>query len=130
MPDANLTPSIHKKYRGITDKNCLRWCHGTEGVEHQKVRKFRYPAWKYAYASYRIVQCICKNCSMQFYGDYAIGVPLDIPVTRKDSYFPYEIPVRINGQLSALRGHIVKTLGQTNPEMINDRTRMFIDLVQ
>ena len=67
---------------------------------------------------------------MQFYGDYAIGVPLDIPVTRKDSYFPYEIPVRINGQLSALRGHIVKTLGQTNQEMINDRTRMFIDLVQ
>lgn len=119
-----------KQYRGINDKNCLRWCHGAEGIEHRKVRKFRYPVWKYAMASYRIVSCVCLNCSMQFYGDYAKGVPLSIPVVRRDSYFAYEIPVRINGKLAALKGRIVHTLGQTNQEMLNDRTRMFIDLVQ
>ena len=119
-----------KQYRGVTDKNCLRWCHGAEGVEHQKIRKFRYPTWKYAQASYRIVTCVCLNCSMQFYGEYAEGVPLAIPVIRKDSYFPYEIPVKINGKLAALRGHVIKTFGQTNQEMLTDRTRMFIDLVQ
>lgn len=121
---------LHKQYRGITDENCLLWCHGTEGVEHQKVRKFRYPLWKYAYVSYREIQCICRNCSMHFYGEHAADVPLSIPITRKDSYFPYEIPVRINGKLAALRGHVVKTFGQTNQEMLTDRTRMFIDLVQ
>lgn len=119
-----------KIYRGITDKNCLRWCHGTEGVEHVKIRKFRYPAWKYAQASYRIVQCICRNCPMQFYGKYAEGVPLSVPVVRKDDYFALEIPVRVNGRLLAMRGKIVRTLGQTNQEMLVDRTRMFIDLVQ
>ncbi len=121
---------LNKQYRGITDKNCLRWCHGTEGVEHEKIRKFRYPAWKYAQTSYRVILCICRNCSMQFYGEYANGVRLAIPVVRKDSYFAYEIPIRINGKLTALRGHVMKTLGQTNQEMLTDRTRMFIDLVQ
>lgn len=121
---------LDKKYRGITDQNCLLWCHGTEGVEHEKVRKFRYPVWKYAQASYRIVSCVCRNCSMQFFGEYADGVPLSIPVVRTDSYFAYEITVRINGKLSALRGQVLRTLGQTNQEMLNDRTRMFIDLVQ
>jgi len=121
---------ITKIYRGVTDANCLLWCHGTEGIEHQKVRKFRYPAWKYAHASYRIVQCICRNCNMQFFGEYAEGVPLSIPVIRKDSYFAYEIPVRINGKLAALKGKVVRTLGQTNQEMLNDQTRLFIDLVQ
>lgn len=67
---------------------------------------------------------------MQFFGEYAEGVPLSIPVSRKDSYFAYEIPVRINGKLAALKGHVMHTLGQTNQEMLNDRTRMFIDLVQ
>ncbi len=122
--------ALSKTYRGVTDKNCLLWCHGTDGIHHDKVRKFRYPAWKYAQASYKIVQCICRNCSMQFYGKHAENVPLSIPVIRHDSYFAYEIPVRINGELSALRGKIVKTLGQTNQEMLTDRTRMFIDLVQ
>jgi hypothetical protein len=126
----NNNSLITKQYRGINDKNCLRWCHGTEGIEHQKIRKFRYPAWKYAHASYRVVSCICRNCSMQFYGDYAVGVPLAIPVRRADSYFPYEIPVRINGKLTALKGNIIHTFGQTNQEMLTDRTRMFIDLVQ
>jgi hypothetical protein len=121
---------LNKKYRGITDENCLLWCRGTEGIEHQKVRKFRYPVWKYAQVSYRIVSCVCRNCSMQFYGEYAAGVPLDIPVVRGDSYFAYEIPVRVNGKLAALKGQVMRTLGQTNQEMLNDRTRIFIDLVQ
>jgi hypothetical protein len=128
MSDMSLT--INKQYRGITDENCLLWCHGTEGIEHQKVRKFRYPLWKYAQVSYRIVSCVCRNCSMQFYGTYAEGVPLQIPVRRTDSYHPYEIPVRINGSVAALKAQIVKTLGQTTQEMLNDRTRMFIELVQ
>lgn len=128
MSDNRL--ALDKKYRGITDENCLLWCHGTEGITHQKVRKFRYPLWKYAHASHRIVQCVCRNCSMQFYGSYAEGVPLEIPVVRHDSYFPYEIAVRVNGKVKALKGRIVKTLGQTTQEMLNDQTRLFIDLVQ
>lgn len=121
---------LNKKYRGITDENCLLWCHGTEGIEHQKIRKFHYPLWKYVQVSYRVVDCICHNCSMHFYGAYAEGVPLEIPVTRGDSYFPYEIPVRVNGKRIALKGHVVRTLGQTTQEMLNDSTRRFIDLVQ
>ena len=128
MSDSQLM--VDKKYRGITDENCLLWCHGTEGVEHQKIRKFRYPLWKYAHVSHRIVQCVCRNCSMQFYGDAAAGVPLEIPVVRQDSYFPYEISVRVNGKRKALKGHVLKTLGQTTQEMLNDQTRLFIDLVQ
>ena len=67
---------------------------------------------------------------MQFYGDAAAGVPLEIPVVRQDSYFPYEISVRVNGKRKALKGHVLKTLGQTTQEMLNDQTRLFIDLVQ
>lgn len=128
MTDSQLM--IDKKYRGITDENCLLWCHGTEGVEHQKIRRFRYPLWKYVQVSYRVIQCVCRHCSMQFYGEYAAGVPLAIPVRRGDSYFPYEIPVTVNGKRRALKGRIVKTLGQTTQEMINDSTKQFIDLVQ
>ncbi len=121
---------LNKKYRGITDENCLLWCHGTEGIEHQKVRKFRYPLWKYVHASYRVISCVCHNCSMQFYGKYAENVPLSIPVYRRDSYHPYDIPVRVGGKLQAVKGHVVHTLGQTTQEMLNDQTRLFIDLVQ
>lgn len=67
---------------------------------------------------------------MQFYGNYAEGIPLSIPVYRNDSYFAYEIPVRVNGKMSPLKGKILKTLGQTNQEMLVDKTRRFIDLVQ
>lgn len=130
MTSDHKDPMLNKKYRGITDKNCLLWCHGTYGVEHQKLRKFRYPAWKYAHASYRIVTCICRNCNMEFYGKYAEGIPLFIPVIRQDDYFAYDIPVRINGRLAALHGKIFHTLGRTNQEMLTDRTRMFIDLVR
>lgn len=67
---------------------------------------------------------------MQFYGEYAKGVPLSIPVYRHDSYYPYEIPVTVNGKQKALKGRVVRTLGQTTQEMLNDQTRLFIDLVQ
>jgi hypothetical protein len=127
---SDLSPTITKQYRGVTDENTLVWCHGTEGVEHQKIRKFRYPLWKYAQTSYRIVSCVCRHCSMQFYGKFTEGVPLAIPVRRIDSYHPYDIPVRINGTLAAIKGQVVHTLGNTTQEMLNDRTRMFIDLVQ
>lgn len=125
-----LLPTIHKHYRGITDKNCLYWCHGTEGIQHRKVRKFRYPFWKYARASHRIVSCVCLDCNMQFYGDLARGVPLHIPVLRLDSYFASEIPVRIGGARQALRGEIVRPFRHVTQEMLTDHTRLFIELVQ
>lgn len=121
---------LHKTYRGITDANCLLWCHGTEGLEHRKVRKFRYPLWKYAHASYRIVQCVCLNCNMQFHGDLAAGVPLAIPVTRKDTYFTMPIPVRVNGKRQALRGDVVRPFRRITQAMLTDETRLFIELVQ
>lgn len=121
---------LQKTYRGITDKNCLRWCHGTEGLEHVKVRKYRYPLWKYAHASYRVVNCICLNCNMQFYGAYAEGVPLSIPIIREDGYFSQEIPVHIHGKLSGLRGEIVRPFRRITQPMLTDETRAFIELVQ
>lgn len=128
MSERSVT--LQKRYRGITDKNCLRWCHGTEGLEHQKVRKFRYPLWKYAHASHRIVSCICLNCNMQFYGELAKNVPLHLPVLRLDSYFPAEIPVRTGGRRASLRGEIVRPFRRVSQEMLTDHTRLFIELVQ
>lgn len=121
---------IHKVYRGITDKNCLLWCHGTEGLEHQKVRKFRYPLWKFAHASYRIVSCVCLNCNMQFYGDLAAGVPLSIPVVKLDSYFAEHIPVTVHGRRQALKGETVRPFRRVSQDMLTDETRAFIELVQ
>lgn len=121
---------VAKHYHGITDENCLYWCHGTVGLEHRKVRKFRYPLWKYAHASHRVVCCICLNCNMQFYGDLATGVPLSIPVSPLSSYFAHEIPVRVSGKLLALRGEIVRPFRHVTQEMLNDQTRLFIELVQ
>lgn len=121
---------LDKRYRGITDENCLLWCHGTEGLEHRKVRKFRYPLWKYARVSHRIVSCVCLNCNMQFYGDLAEGVPLSVPILRLDSYFASEIPVRVNGTARALRGEVVRPFRHVTQEMLNDHTRLFIELVQ
>jgi hypothetical protein len=126
--DTSLT--LHKQYRGIADKICLYWCHGTEGLKHQKVRKFRYPLWKYARVSHRIITCVCLNCNMQFYGDLAKSVPLNIPVSRLDSYFSSEIPVRINGRQAALRGEIVRPFRKVSQAMLVDETRTFIELVQ
>jgi hypothetical protein len=126
----STTLALHKQYRGITDENCLYWCHGTEGLEHRKVRKYRYPLWKYAYASHRIVSCICLNCNMQFYGELARGVPLSIPVLRRDSYFESEIPIRVNGKHPSLRGEIFRPFRHVTQEMLTDHTRLFIELVQ
>lgn len=120
----------HKKYRGITDANCLRWCHGTPGLEHRKVRKFRYPLWKYAYVSHRVVVCVCLGCNMQFYGELARGVPLSVPVLRRDSYFAIDIPVRVDGARQVLRGEIVRPFRRVTQEMLRDQTRQFIELVQ
>lgn len=119
-----------KTYHGITDENCLYWCHGTVGLEHHKVRRFRYPLWKYAHASHRIVSCVCLNCNMQFYGDLAGGVPLNIPVSPLSNYFGHEIPIRVGGKLLAFRGEIVRPFRHVTQEMLNDQTRLFIELVQ
>jgi hypothetical protein len=127
---SDMLPVLHKQYRGITDENCLYWCHGTEGLAHRKVRKFRYPLWKYAHTSHRIISCICLNCNMQFYGELAADVPLSIPVARIDGYFAHTIPVRIQGKRQALRGEIVRPFRHVTQEMLNDQTRIFIELVQ
>lgn len=67
---------------------------------------------------------------MQFYGDLAKDVPLSITVLRKDSYFKKEIPVRIGGKSLSLHGEIVRPFRHTTQEMLNDQTRLFIELVQ
>lgn len=121
---------LHKQYRGITDENCLYWCHGTEGLEHRKVRKYRYPFWKYARVSHRIISCVCLNCNMEFYGALADGVPLSVPVLRADGYFATEVQVQINGKLRPLRGEVVKPFRHVTQAMLNDHTRLFIELVQ
>ncbi len=121
---------LHKTYRGITDENCLLWCHGTVGLEHKKARAFRYPLWKYAHVSHRVVQCVCLNCNMQFYGDLATGVPLLIPVVRRDTYFAVSIAVRVNGRLQSLRGEVMRPFRRVTQAMLTDETRQFIDLVQ
>lgn len=125
-----MLPAKYKHYHGITDENCLYWCHGTRGIEHRKVRKFRYPLWKFAHTSYRTVSCICLDCNMQFYGDLAHNVPLNVPVLRRDSYFASEVPVRINGRVQALRGEVFRPFRHVTQEMLNDHTRLFIELVQ
>ena len=67
---------------------------------------------------------------MQFYGELAKGVPLSIPVLRRDSYFAKEIPVRIRGRTASLRGEIVRPFRHVTQEMLTDQTRLFIELVQ
>jgi hypothetical protein len=67
---------------------------------------------------------------MQFYGDLANDVPLSIPVSRLDSYFSSEIPVRVNGRHAALRGEIVRPFRKVSQAMLVDETRAFIELVQ
>jgi hypothetical protein len=129
-PSTNTSLTLQKQYRGITDENCLYWCHGTEGIRHHKIRKFRYPLWKYARVSHRVVSCVCMNCNMQFYGELAYNVPLSIPIIRMDDYFASEIPVRINGKLQSLRGEIVRPFRHVTQAMLNDHTRLFIELVQ
>jgi len=122
--------TLHKTYRGITDENCLLWCHGTIGLEHQKVRKFRYPLYKYAHVSPRVVQCVCRNCNMVFYGDYAAGVPLSIPVTKLDSFFETPVNITVGGKRLGLRGELLGTWRKISQQMLTDETRAFIELIQ
>lgn len=121
---------FNKIYRGITDDNCLYWCHGTVGLEHHKVRKLRYPLWKYAHVSHRVIICICLNCNMQFYGALAMGVPLKIPVVKTDSYFDTAVPVTWGGKRISLRGQVIGPWRAVTQSMLTDETRAFIELVQ
>lgn len=122
--------AIEKVYRGITDANCLLWCHGTEGVSHRKVRRFRYPMWKYVGLSHRVVMCVCLDCNMKFYGELASDTPLNIPVAFKGGYFADNIPVTVNGRMSALKGEIVRPFRRITQDMLTTETRAFIELVQ
>lgn len=124
------TLTLSKTYRGITDENCLYWCHGVIGVEHQKVRKFRYPLWKYAQVSPRVISCICLNCNMIFYGSFTEGVPLTIPVVKIDNYFATPIPVTSTGKKLSLRGQILGPWRAITQSMLTDETRTFIELIQ
>lgn len=127
---SGVLTTVNKQYHGITDENRLYWCHGTVGIEHRKVRKFRYPLWKYAHVSPRVIWCMCVNCNMHFYGELAKDVPLHIVVIRLDSYFGVEIPVRVNQKPAVLRGERVRPFRHVSQEMLVDETRLFIELVQ
>lgn len=125
---------LQKVYRGVNDKNSLLWCHGTEGLEHVKVRKFRYPYWKYIDVDdVKVIWCVCLNCNMHFYGELAVGVPLSIPVKiDKDEFYVYSIPVTVNGKKQAIKGEVIykNRLRGLPIELINYRTRDFIEKVQ
>ena len=126
----NKALTLNKTYRGITDENSLFWCHGVVGVEHHKVRKFRYPLWKYAQVSHRIVSCVCLNCNMTFYGRFAESVPLKIPVVKIDDYFATPIVVTSSGKKLSLRGQILGPWRAITQSMLTDETRTFIELIQ
>ena len=126
--------SLQKVYKGVLHPDSLLWCHGSIGLEHKKIRKFRYPFYKYSHTQdasiYRIIICVCENCNMTFYGADALDTPLAIPVKRLDSYKPYEIQVKIEGRALALKGEIVTPFRQATQEEILDETREFIERVQ
>lgn len=130
----NVTLGINHKYKGVLHPDSLLWCHGSIGLEHKKVRKFRYPFYKYSHTEdasvYRIIICVCENCNMTFYGADALGTSLSIPVKRLDSYRPYEIQVHIKDRALALKGEIVTPFRQATQEEILDETREFIERVQ
>lgn len=125
---------INHKYKGVLHPDSLLWCHGSIGLEHKKIRKFRYPFYKYSHTQdasvYKIIICVCENCNMTFYGEDAQDTPLSIPVLRLDSYKPYEIQVKVKGKALALRGEIVTPFRQATQEEITDETRAFIERVQ
>ena len=124
-----------KKYKGVLHPDSLRWCHGREGLEHKKVRKFRYPLWKYARISeVRIVLCVCENCSMLFFGEHVNGARLKINVDFSGSDFEhYLVPVTLNGRSLGINAPVVRrgSLGwNTNQEIINISTKEFIEKIQ
>lgn len=139
MADGGVTNAVvstlsTKKYKGILHRDSIRWCHGTPDIEHKKVRKFRYPFYKYVQIhEFRVILCVCKNCSMIFWGAEAVGVPLSIPVYKHPTcYFYYQIPVSVNGKIVPITEIAPRktNLGWATQEMINEDTRRFIDRVQ
>ncbi len=134
MQNVRSISLLDKKYKGILHPDSLRWCHGTEGVEHDKVRKFRYPLYKYVQVKERrYIACICRNCPMVFFGEAAQGVPLEIYVFKHPTtYMKYELPVRVNGVVKyPPRVRMKNTkLGWATQEMIIEDTRLFIERVQ
>lgn len=131
---ANSIAVIDKKYKGVLHKDSLRWCHGTYGLEHQKMRKFRYPFYKYVQIhEFRVIVCVCLNCNMSFWGLDAEGIPLKVPVHRDPStYFYYQIPVSVKGTVLPIKEIAQRKtmLGWATQEMINEDTRNFIEKVQ
>lgn len=126
--------SLQKKYKGVLHPDSLLWCHGSVGLKHEKIRKFRYPFYKYVQIhEVRVIVCICKNCNMTFWGAEAEGIPLKIPVFKDPStYFYYRIPVSVNNEIVPFSEIKMRNsrLGWANQEMINEDTRNFIEKVQ
>lgn len=121
-------------YKGILHKDSIRWCHGAVGVEHEKRRKFRYPLYKYVLVKeMRYIACVCNNCSMIFFGNETVGVPLEIYVFKHPTtYMTYELPVTVNGKTNYPPQRRMKNtkLGWATQEMITEDTRLFIERVQ
>lgn len=67
---------------------------------------------------------------MTFYGELAEGVSLEIPVQYLGEYKPYEVQVKSNGKLLAIKGEIVTPFRQATQEEITLETREFIEHVQ
>lgn len=104
------------------------------GIEHKKTRRFRYPFWKYvSIDDYKTIVCICKNCNMKFYGELAKNIPLSIPIRiNEDDFYAYSVFVSVNGKQQAILGTMInkKILGSITQEIINYRTRDFIEKIQ
>lgn len=129
---ANL--GTNHKYKGVLHPDSLIWCHGSCGIEHNKVRKFIYPLYKYAQINdsllHKLIICVCTNCNMTFYGESAKGISLSVPVSRLDSYLAYEVIVKINGVAQSIRGELLFPFRRASQEEITEDTRNFIDRVR
>lgn len=125
---------VDKKYKGISHPDSLRWCHGTEGIEHVKIRKHRYPFYKYVTVQeLKYVVCVCTKCNMHFYDKDSWSAPFIIRVyTYPENYFAYYLPVKMNGKVIKPKPKKMRNslLGWVNQEMIVEDTRRFIDRVQ
>lgn len=125
---------MENKYKGVLHPDSLMWCHGRYGLEHNKMRKFIYPFYKYSQTEdasvYRIITCVCTNCNMTFYGESASEVSLSIPVCKLGGYSTYEVVVRVNGEAQSIKGELIFPFRKASQEELNDSTRLFIDMVR